>query len=111
MICPYCKGSDFYEDANGYHNCQTCGVQSQELFSESFEVETCNHRTTTPPSSPLTDSSLLLSADPNKVRARRGVNLIKREAEKPLEVFDFLEVFQHMLMILAKVPPPLFPLS
>ena len=42
MQCPYCKGSNFYEDDNGYFNCTICGTQSQDLFSESFETEQCN---------------------------------------------------------------------
>lgn len=43
MQCPYCKGSSYYEDDNGYFNCTICGTQSQEFFSESFETDQqCN---------------------------------------------------------------------
>jgi transposase-like protein len=41
MECPLCKSTSYYEDDNGYFNCNVCGAQSQELFSESFETENC----------------------------------------------------------------------
>jgi hypothetical protein len=39
-----------------------------------------------------------------KIISRRRIKMIKEEAQKPPEICDYLEVFQRMLMILAKVP-------
>lgn len=39
MICIVCKGTDFYDDAQGSKICALCGTATQEYLQESYDLE------------------------------------------------------------------------